>query len=181
DVLILDLNLPGEDGVDIAQRLRRTCSCGIIMTTARGQVKERVSGFQSGADLYFVKPIDPIELHAALISLGRRISPPLPIEKSAWHFEPQLSTMRTPRNISIQLTAQECIVMRLLFASPGETVLRSEIFSALGHPDDEYASKRLETLLSRFRSKVRVFDPESELPIRARHGMGYAFLADLHE
>jgi DNA-binding response OmpR family regulator len=52
---------------------------------------------------------------------------------------------------------------------------------ALGYPDDEYGSKRVETLVSRLRSKAHHLDPETELPIRARHGMGYVFLADLQQ
>ena len=174
DVVVLDLNLPGEDGVHIAQRLRKTNSCGIIMTTSRALVDQRLEGFSSGADLYFVKPIEPMELHAALLNLGRRLIPAI----STWRFDPLHSVLMTPSNISINLTAQECIVIKLLFAAPGETVSRSEIFSALGHPDDEYGRKRLETLLSRLRSKAHSLDPGSELPIRARHSMGYAFLGD---
>jgi len=182
DVVVLDLNLPGEDGVGIAQRLRRTCSCGIVMTTARSQVQERVSGFQGGADLYFVKPIDPLELHAALLNLGRRLTPPgTPQNKATWHFDPQFSLVLTPHGVTVNLTAHEFIVMQLLLAVPGKTVRRSELYSALGHPDDEYGSKRVETLVSRLRSKVHLLDPESELPIRARHSMGYAFLADMQE
>lgn len=180
DVIVLDLNLPGEDGVEIAQRLRQTCNCGIIMTTSRALVQERVSGFQNGADLYFVKPIDPMELHASLLNLGRRLLLPTPPGKSAWHFDSQLSVLRTPCNITINLTSQENIVMRLMFSLPGENIPRSEIFTALGHPDDEYGSKRVETLFSRLRSKVRNLDPCSVLPIRARHGIGYAFLAESH-
>ena len=179
DIVVLDLNLPGEDGVDIAQRLRRTSSCGIVMTTARGQVQERVSGFQGGADLYFVKPIDPLELHSALLNLGRRLKPSLSSAEAAWHFDPQLSIICTPHGISIKLTAHEFIVIQVLLAVPGKTVSRSELFSALGHPDNEYGSRRVETLLSRLRSKVHHLDPGAELPIRARHGVGYAFLADL--
>ena len=178
DVVVLDLNLPGEDGVDIAQRLRRTHQCGIIMMTDRALVQERVAGFESGADLYFVKPINPLELHAALLNLGRRLRPALSPCGAAWHFELQRSVVQSPRGINISLTAQESIVMQLLFAVLGKTVSRPDIFFALGHPDDEHGSKRLETLLSRLRSKVHHLDPESELPIRARHSQGYAFLAD---
>ena len=176
DVVVLDLNLPGEDGVDIARRLRRTNNCGIIMTTGRGLVKERVSGFQSGADLYFVKPVDPMELHEAISNLGRRLaqSPPSSI---VWHLDPSSSILRTPRNISIKLTSNECIVLKLLFASPGETVRSSDIFLALGHPDDEYGGMRVKALFSRLRKKVKSLDTESELPISARHSLGYAFLA----
>jgi len=96
DVVLLDLNLPGEDGVDIAQRLRRTNNCGIIMITARGMAKDRVSGFYSGADLYFVKPVDPMELHAAILNLGRRLAQSLPTTTIPWHFNPSSSTLRTP-------------------------------------------------------------------------------------
>jgi len=183
DIVVLDLNLPGEDGVDIAQRLRRTCNCGIVMTTSRAQISERVAGFQRGADLYFVKPIDPMELYAALLSLGRRLMgiPPGQPGNAFWRFNPRHSVLMTPGEISINLSARESIVMRLLLAVPGATVSRSGIFSALGDPDDEYADKRLETLLSRLRSKVHTLDPEAELPIRARHCMGYAFLADTQE
>ncbi len=178
DVVVLDLNLPGEDGVEIAQRMRRTCNCGIIMTTARWQVNDRISGFESGADLYFVKPIDPMELHAALLNLKRRLEPTV---VPAWYFDSKLSVMRTPKNATISLTTHECIVMRLLFAVPGNIVPRTEVFAALGHPDDEYSYKRLDVLLSRLRSKIRTIDPEAELPVRARRGMGYAFLGNLQE
>ncbi len=181
DVVVLDLNLPGEDGVDIAQRLRRSCRCGIVMTTDRSQVQERVNGFERGADLYFVKPIDPLELHAALLSLGRRLTPPTRSNKTVWHFDTLSSVVQTPRGININLTAHEFIVMQQLFAVPGKTVKRSELFTALGYPDDSYGSKRIETLLSRLRSKVHHLDPAVELPIRARHGIGYAFLAELQE
>ncbi len=182
DVVVLDLNLPGEDGFDIAQRLRLTSSCGIIMTTERSQVQERVSGFERGADLYFVKPIDPLELNAALLNLVRRLSPPDSHSiKNTWHFDQQYSVIRTPLGISINLTAHECIVMQILLAVPGKTVSRSELFSALGYPDDEYGGKRIDTLLSRFRSKVQRLDPEAELPIRALYGMGYVFFADLQQ
>jgi len=179
DIVVLDLNLPGEDGVDIAQRLRQKHQCGIIMTTSRSMVDERVKGFDSGADLYFVKPIVPLELHAALLNLARRLKLSAAPAGDSWRFDPKFSVIRTPRDIIITLTANECIVIRRLLAAPGETVSRAEIFLALGYPDDEYSSKRLEVMLSRLRSKVNALDPESELPVRARHGMGYAFLADL--
>lgn len=181
DIVVLDLNLPGEDGLAIAHRLRRSINCGIIMTTGRGEITERVTGFQSGADLYFVKPFDPLELQAALLSLVSRIKSPSAPEDSTWAFDPRRSVIRTPRGIVISLTAQESVVIGLLSAAPEHTVSRTDIFTALGHLDDEYAVKRVEVLFSRLRSKVRALDPESEMPIRARHSKTYAFLADLQQ
>ena len=176
DIIILDVNLPGEeDGVQIARRLRRSSSCGIIMLTGRGQIVDKLDGYQSGADLYFVKPVDPVELHAAIVSLGRRLAP---AKQAAWQLDAKRSVLLTPRGIEVPLSAQKCAFLKLLFTTPGDTVPRSEIYAALGHADDEYARQRVETMITRLRSDVRSSDPESELPVRARHNLGYAFLAD---
>ena len=173
DIVLLDINLPGEDGLLITQRLRRTSSCGIIMLTGRGQLHDKLDGYKSGADFYLVKPIDPEELLAAVTSLGRRVVPRV----AAWRYDPVRSVLITPRNISIQLTFQQAVIVEMLTSNTGELVTRSELLDALGHPDDENARQRLETQLSRLRARVHAVDPESELPIRARQSSGYSFLA----
>jgi DNA-binding response OmpR family regulator len=146
------------------------------MVTARGRIDERVLGHETGADLYFVKPVDIRELNAALINLARRLftKPQL-----SWRFSALTSTLQTPNNIPVSLTAQECILMQRLLQSPGTNVSRRDIFTVLNQPDDLYADKRLEALVSRLRSKVKAADAESELPVRARHNLGYAFLAEV--
>ncbi|MBT0666091.1 response regulator transcription factor [Geobacter pelophilus] len=176
DIVILDLGLPDEDGIKISTRLRSACNCGIVIITARGKLDERVKGLDSGADLYYVKPVDIRELDAALRSLARRI---FRADRALWRFEPLISKLTTPRGIEVLLTAHECILMRQLLATPGENVPRREIFEALRQPDDLYADKRLETMISRLRAKLRTVDPESALPVRARHNLGYAFLAEV--
>ncbi len=181
DVVVLDLNLPGEDGISISRRLRSTLNCGIIMTSGRGKLKDRLDGFESGADLYFVKPIEPVELNAAIENLARRIRPASPAIKPEWYFDQLLSTLTSPRGVGIDLTGQESLLMELFVASPGHIVHRPAIFAALEHPDDAYAGKKVETLVSRLRAKARRLDPLSELPIRARHSQGYAFLAALND
>lgn len=178
DVVILDLGLPGEDGISIAQRLRDTCDCGIVMVTGRGQISERVVGREAGADLYFVKPVDISELRVALLNLAQRLPQP---SRSAWRFTSLTSTLFTPSGIQVRLTAQECIVMQRLMQVPGTIIPRSEIFGALGQKDDIYADKRLEAMISRLRSKVRAMDPCNELPVRARHNLGYAFLSEVEK
>lgn len=176
DIVILDLGLPGEDGISIARRLRADHSCGIVMVTARGRVDERVLGHETGADLYFVKPVDIRELNAALINLARRIfKKPEP----TWRFSELTSTLQTPQGKVVTLTAQECILMQRLLEAPGRNVSRRDIFAVLNQPDDLYADKRLEALVSRLRSKVKAADAASELPVRARHNLGYAFLAEV--
>lgn len=178
DIVILDLGLPGEDGISIARRLRSSHPCGIVMVTARGRVDERVLGHETGADLYFVKPVDIRELNAALINLARRLfKKPEP----AWRFSARTSTLHTPQGMTVPLTAQECILMQKLLEMPGTNISRRDIFAALNQPDDLYADKRLEALISRLRGKVKSADAASELPVRARHNLGYAFLAEVAE
>ena len=178
DFLILDLGLAGEDGISIAKRLRRNYrqTLGIVMVTARGRIEDRVMGLEVGADLYFVKPVDIRELEAALRSLKRRIGGQ---GATAWRFNAITSTLSTPRRADLSLTAQECILLRTLLKTPGENVSRQMIFQALRQPDDQYADKRLEAMISRLRRKLKEVDPATELPIRARHNLGYAFLAEI--
>jgi DNA-binding response OmpR family regulator len=178
DIVILDIGLPGEDGMAIAKRLRQSHECGIVMVTSYGRVDDRVCSFGVGADLYFVKPIDLRELNAALNSLARRI---LVQPHSFWRFNAKTSKLFTPQDVEIHLTAQELIFMRKLIESPGENVSRKDIFMALGQPNDHYADRRLETLVSRLRLKVKTADPCSELPIRSRHNLGYAFLEEIEQ
>jgi DNA-binding response OmpR family regulator len=176
DIIVLDINLPGENGIQIARRLRSCSSCGIVMVTGQGAIDEKLYGYDSGADLYLVKPINFHELHAAILSLARRLSP---AQCSIWHFDAPHSVLTTPNGVKILLSAQRSIVISLLFSSPGKIVPRTVLFEALGHLDDEFANRRLETLISRMRSDVRKADPDANLPVRARHGFGYAFLGDI--
>lgn len=78
DVFILDLNLPGEDGLDLAKRIRSAQPrVGIILTTVRSELRDRLDGYESGADIYLPKPTDFEELTAAVEALGRRVRDPL--------------------------------------------------------------------------------------------------------
>jgi len=174
DIVVLDLGLPGEDGISIAARLRKICACGIVMVTARGRVDERVQGLESGADLYFVKPVDIRELDAAIKSLHRRLAPVVP---KLWRFNSLTSILTTPNGLDVPLTGQECILMNTLLEIPGRNIARRDIFRALNQTDDLYADKRLEAMISRLRAKLKACDPSLELPVRARHNLGYAFLA----
>jgi DNA-binding response OmpR family regulator len=173
DILILDINLPGEDGIQIANRIRKKSACGIIMLTGRNQIELRLNSYKSGADMFFAKPIDPEELHAAIESLGRRLSPP---SKPGWYFDGNRSLLISPHNVAIPLTSQQAIVLGLLTKHHGDSVPRSDLLAALGHSDDEHGNQRLETMLSRLRAKVRTADPDSEIPLRSRQSSGYAFL-----
>jgi DNA-binding response OmpR family regulator len=120
--------------------------------------------------------VDLRELDAALKSLAQRI---FGQPNTAWHCNVKTSKLFNPKGIEIPLTAQELRFLRKLIETPGENVLRVNIFQALGQPNDHYADRRLETMVSRFRAKVRAVDANHELPVSSRHNLGYAFLAEI--
>lgn len=178
DILLLDLGLPGEDGLSIARRVRRRHPrLGIVMITGRGQVQDRLQGFQEGADLYFVKPVDMRELEAAIRSLHRRLIPPEPVP-GGWSLQPLRSALRSPGGVEIPLTHNEHLFLTRLLQQHGEVVDRDDLMRALGYAPDPHGAHRLEALVSRLRQKARVKTPQEALPIRARHGSGYAFLIE---
>jgi DNA-binding response OmpR family regulator len=173
-IVLLDLGLPKEGGLEIAARLRDNPSMGIIMLTARSMTEERILGLESGADHYFTKPVEIAELAAAIKNLGRRLAQRV---STPWSFSSQTSSLQTPNGVAISLTAHECLLMELLFAHLGQNVSRQQIFSALGQPDEISSNARIEVLISRLRTKVQKADPGVSLPLRARHNMGYILLA----
>jgi DNA-binding response OmpR family regulator len=183
DIVILDIGLPGEDGYSIATRLRQERPLlGIIMLTARDQTHDRVLGLDCGADLYFAKPVDIRELASALGSLHRRLSLSRPaLLPARWQLDARRSCLITPAGIEVPLTDNEHRFLTPLLEEPGAVVDRDVLFQALEQIPDIYAVRRMETMLSRLRTKVLKASPEEPLPVRARHGRGYAFLCSAED
>jgi DNA-binding response OmpR family regulator len=179
DMVILDIGLPGEDGYSIATRLRRERpQLGIIMLTARDQTDDRVQGLDCGADLYFAKPIDLRELASAVGSLHRRLGLSRAVAPERWRLDALRSCLLTPTGATVPLTDNELRFLTPLLQQPGAVVDRDLLSKALDQIPDIYAMRRMETMLSRLRSKVQKVSPDEPLPVRARHGRGYAFLSE---
>jgi DNA-binding response OmpR family regulator len=180
DILILDIGLPGEDGYSIAARLRGARPhMGIIMLSARDETEDKVQGLDGGADLYFTKKVGIRELASAVGSLHRRLSlvrPPPPI--THWRLDTLHSRLVTPSGIEIDLTFNELRFLKPLLDQPGAVVDRDLLSLALDQVPDIYAMRRMETMLSRLRTKVQKASPDEPLPVRARHGQGYSFLGE---
>jgi DNA-binding response OmpR family regulator len=183
DIIILDIGLPGEDGYSIATRLRQKHPhLGIIMLTARDHTDDKVQGMDCGADLYFTKTVGIRELASAVRSLHRRLNLNLPTPTPArWRLEDLRSCLTTPSGIEIALTDNELRFLIPLFDQPGAVIDRDRLSQALDQVPDIYAMRRMETMLSRLRAKVQKASPDEPLPIRARHGRGYAFLSEAEE
>jgi two-component system OmpR family response regulator len=183
DIVILDLGLPGEDGLAVAAGLRAYENMAVIMMTARGRVEERITGLTVGADMYLVKPVDLRELEAAVRAVSRRLRPSVEAkpdrrpDSGFWTFDPIAWTLAAPQGSVVQLTAAEVGFIGALTANPGTPVPRRTIASALGAAaaDDD---RRLDALVRRLRRKVEDEVGDS-LPVQAAHAFGYVFNAPI--
>ena len=189
DIIILDVNLPGEDGFSIAKRLRDHSEVGIIMLTARGVNVDRVVGLEIGADVYLVKPIELRELEAQVRTLARRlkVSPSVataaaPAASSAapttagWVYDQVAWALLAPKGGMLKLTANERVFVNLLVDRPGEPVSRADIFRALGKREWDVGDRSVDSMVRRLRAKGEEVLGHP-LPIEAVHGTGYAFAA----
>lgn len=168
DVLVLDVNLPGEDGFSIAQRLYAPDRLGIVMLTVRAEVEDRVRGMERGADIYLLKPVDRRELLACIHSLHRRLAP------TPWRLDCLSRELVDADGRVLGLTPQEVKVMRLLLQPPGDICQRNEIVAAFGLEYIDFPEARLNTLLSRLRQKLGGFDPA--LRIQTWRNSGYSYI-----
>lgn len=182
DIILLDVNLPGESGMIAASRFRQQSNVGIIMLTARSAVEDRIMALSIGADSYMVKPVDPRELEAAIRSLHRRLNaPPLvaaqtvDIDPNIWVFDVSKWSLCPPNAQPMVLSAMEYHFISLLVQNAGEAVSRERILSSLGKYSGEAEARSMDTLLSRLRRKVEIASPETPLPIRSVRGIGYVF------
>ncbi len=182
DVLVLDLGLPGEDGLAIAARLRRTHpQLAIAMLTARGQLEDRLLGLKTGADIYLVKPVDMRELSAVVESLYRRLHRVAAAEADTaaqWRLDAYTMELRSPARESVMLTPTEFNLMQELAAAAPEPATRARLAEAIGHPEPDFDYRRLETAMSRLRKKIESRCDEGS-PLRSARNVGYVFAAQI--
>lgn len=187
EIVVLDVNLPGENGFAIAGRLRERSGIGIIMLTARGLGVDRVVGLEVGADVYLVKPVELRELEAQVRALARRLVPAAPAHAAAdapaaansgWVYDPLAWTLTSPAGLAVKLTGNERIFVTLLVARPGEPVSRADIYTALGKRQWDPFDRSVNSMVRRLRAKAEQATGAA-LPIEAVHGTGYAFTAPI--
>ncbi|MCG5243641.1 response regulator transcription factor [Azospirillum doebereinerae] len=171
DIVILDLGLPGEDGISIAGRLTSGGPRpGLIIVTARGRVEDRILGLHSGADIYLVKPVDLRELEAAVLSVMRRRSePPAPL--AAWRLDITQWRLITPGGVAVLLNEMEVRFLSPFFETPGATIDRSLVAERV-----QGDARGIDLLVHRLRRKVEA-DTGEALPVRTVHARGFAFTA----
>lgn len=181
DIAIVDLGLPDQDGFILAKYIRSNTPMKVIILTARNAVEDRVRGYDAGADLYLVKPVDYRELTAAIRSLGERIHPtqePRGSSCDKWFLSREKWHLVAPDGTVVPLTGRELHFVDALLATPGKPVRRETIIEQLGYSDAEYASRAMDSLVRRLRRKIES-STRCEPPIRTVHAIGYCFSAPI--
>lgn len=190
DMVVLDLGLPGEDGMSVARYLRECSSIGIVVLTGSPSSEDHVRALMAGADLYLRKPSGLAVLAASLHSLGRRLDaraasgrmqadagPPTPSlhAAGAWRLAMDDWSLVSPGGIAVPLSPSERAMLRPLFDAHGATVPRDALIAALHRDAHDFDPHRLEMLVYRLRRKAKEQGIEL-LPLITVRGSGYAFV-----
>jgi DNA-binding response OmpR family regulator len=184
DLIVLDLMLPGVDGVTITRALRRVGAnrdTPILMLTARREESDKVMGLDSGADDYLTKPFGVRELVARAAALLRRARAPLvatrsesrPVELHQVELDPARRGVRVRGN-AVDVTRQEFNLLYLLASNPGIVFTRERLLSKVWHEQSFVTGRSVDTLVKRLRKKIEL-DPADPHLIITVWGDGYKF------
>ena len=177
DMMVLDVMMPGENGLTLTEALRREqgSDVPVLLLTARGTPEDRIAGFEAGADDYLGKPFEPRELVLRIRALLRRAPAPLqemprgPVQLGALSFDVERGELSGPEG-NIRLTGGEAALLVALARKPNEVLSREEIATALGM--DDSGERAIDVQVTRLRRKVET-DPREPRFLHTVRGRGY--------
>ena len=179
DLLILDLSLPGLDGLEICKEVRAKSNIPIIISSARSDLEDKIIGLELGADDYLPKPYEPKELYARIMSVLRRYKKSLQStdesETSELNLKEESRTIFF-RNAPLTLTPAEYDVLAYLIKKNNCVVSRAELLGSTTSLNEENESRSLDVLISRIRTKLCESSKEPKL-IHSVRGIGYRLQA----
>ncbi len=174
DLIILDLTLPGMDGLEVISKIRDISNIPIIISSARDDITDKVIGMERGADDYMPKPYDPRELVTRIKTILRRTRI---IEEKTEKKEEIFIVNAKAREIrfkedSLDLTAAEYDVLHMLVNHKNGSVSREQLLYESEHIDDDSSIKNIDVIISRIRQKIAKIDPNN-IYIKPIRGVGY--------
>jgi two-component system phosphate regulon response regulator OmpR len=183
DLIVLDVMMPGEDGVSLARSIRETRSTPIMMLTARGETEHRIEGLEAGADDYLSKPFEPKELLLRINAILRRVP-----ETAAPNMGPKMLHLGEIRydvdrgemwhgTVRIRLTATENQLMKIFAATPNEPVTRNRLVIDLGRDDGQAQDRAVDVQITRLRRKIEP-NPKQPRYLQTVRGAGYMLAPD---
>jgi two-component system phosphate regulon response regulator OmpR len=183
DLVVLDVMMPGEDGVTLTRDLRQAMTTPILLLTAKGETEDRIAGLEAGADDYLVKPFEPKELLLRINAILRRVP-----EVRAADAGPKVLRLGPVRydidrgemwrgEAPVRLTATESQLMRIFAARPGEAVSRLQLVEDLGRSGGQAQERAVDVQITRLRRKIET-DPRQPRYLQTVRGSGYMLAPD---
>jgi len=185
DLIVLDVMLPGEDGISLCRTLRARFDVPIIMLTARGEDTDRIVGLEVGADDYLPKPFNPRELLARVKSVRRRAkSLPVNLRRdevrsfrfAGWTLEVATRNLTSPEGVVIALSGTDFKLLRVLLDHAGRVLTRDQLIDLMLSRDAGPFDRALDVQISRLRHRLGDDAKEPAL-IKTVRGQGYVFAA----
>ena len=179
DLIILDLTLPGLDGLEVCQELLKKHDIPIIISSARSDITDKVTALQLGADDYLPKPYDPRELEIRIKTILRRVnktSQPKQIKKENIFLYNEEKKVIAKNNIALKLTPAEFEILALFIQREGFVISREDIFDNVHYLNSDMEnSSSLSVIINRLRNKIE--DNTKEIKyLQTIRGMGYKFV-----
>ena len=181
DIMVLDVMMPGETGINFTKDLRKTNDIPVLLLTAMSETEDRISGFESGADDYLTKPFEPRELLLRITSILKRSDnynesakdSPLSLKFGEYIFDNITETLKHGSEI-IKLTRSEVDLLKLFTTRPNETISRSELCSYSGV---DPTGRALDVQITRLRRKIES-NPKDPRYLKTIWGAGYLMRSD---
>ena len=183
DLVVLDINLPGEDGLSLCVRLRNAGGPRIIMVTAKGEDIDRILGLEMGADDYLPKPFNPRELLARIRAVLRRQEagtvsdvPARVIRFCGWQLDRGSRRLTDPERTRVALTSAEFDLLATFCDHPGRVLSRDRLLDLTQGPSSLSQERSIDIVVSRLRLKIEK-DPREPALIQTVRSSGYVFAA----
>jgi DNA-binding response OmpR family regulator len=177
DLLVLDLGLPGRDGLDVAREIRRWSNTPIVMLTARGDESDRIVGLELGADDYVVKPFSPKELVARVRAVLRRTRTASRGDEILRAADVQIDTAKIRATVGgspVELTPTEFELLATLVREPGRVFTRTQLLDAVHGVAIESYERAIDAHVKNIRRKIEP-TPGTPRYVLTVHGVGYRF------
>ncbi len=184
DMIVLDVMMPGEDGISYCRRLREARDdLPILLLTAKGETQDRIAGLEAGADDYLPKPFEPKELLLRINSILRRVPAqeqldvaPKVLSLGQLRYDIEKGTMWNG-DTPVRLTATEAQLMRIFSAQPGEALSRAKLVEDLGRDGGQAQERAVDVQITRLRRKLEI-DPKQPRYLQTVRGAGYMLAPD---
>lgn len=183
DLIVLDVMMPGEDGMELTRSLRETLQTPILLLTAKGETDNRIEGLEAGADDYLPKPFEPKELLLRINAILRRMP-----DTSAADAAPKVLSLGVIRydmergemwqgDELVRLTATEVHLMKIFSAQPGIALSRAKLVEELGRDRGQAQERAVDVQITRLRRKIES-DPKQPQYLQTVRGAGYMLAPD---